>query len=237
MKNIKESYFLRSLQMAKKYILILTIIILLSGCNIYQVGNRLDYSGDDITYFSLNDALKKGPSNDMNYLKRLREQATNKNDKAILDQKINKIKERQQAIEEANAKRYKQEREEQEKKVRKEKERILTELEANRKELIKQGGGTLRNKSTQEVKKLVDTWDVHIVDMYYYFNTKEDVEIIIKYFSVEKFYQIFGRPERTQLIDDYYFLYYNCKDGIVQIGITASDFDDDEVSIKELNIF
>jgi hypothetical protein len=65
------------------------------------------------------------------------------------------------------------------------------------------------------------------------------------FFSAETFYKIFGKPERQQFLSgdglftvDSYFFYYDCKDGLVQIQVSAVVLDDDGiVLIKELNIF
>ena len=68
--------------------------------------------------------------------------------------------------------------------------------------------------------------------------TKKD-----KLFSLKNFQKVFGEPQRTQYLSmpyygNVYCLYYACKDGTVQIQVSASDLDDDAiVIIKDLNIF
>ena len=62
-------------------------------------------------------------------------------------------------------------------------------------------------------------------------------------FSLKNFSKVFGEPQRTQYLSmpyygNVYCFYYACKDGTVQIQVSASDLDDDGiVIIKELNIF
>lgn len=112
-------------------------------------------------------------------------------------------------------------------------ERKQIEFETKRKKLIQNSNGTLRDKSAQQVKKLVDSWREGS------WRCKEKPE----FFSLETFYKVFGKPDRKQFLssqfesDSYYFL-YNCKDGVVQIKVHAEWLDDNGiVLIEDLNIF
>ena len=123
--------------------------------------------------------------------------------------------------------------EERERLERKQAERERIEFEIKRKKFIQSGDGTLRDKSAQQVKKLVDSWR----DGLWRWQDSS------KFFSVENFYKVFGEPKRKQFLssrlesDSYYFL-YNCKDGVVQIKVHAEQLDDNGiVFIKDLNIF
>jgi hypothetical protein len=63
-----------------------------------------------------------------------------------------------------------------------------------------------------------------------------------KLFSSKNFQKVFGEPQRTQYssIPSYgsvYFYYYVCKDGTVQIQVSAGELDYDEVHIEDLNVF
>jgi len=109
-------------------------------------------------------------------------------------------------------------------------------------EFIQSGDGSVKNKTTPEVKKLVDRWR-------YYWSTdlaekmgwdwvrKNAVEIsYLKVLSLENFYKIFGKPWKTQFIENEYFLWFTCKDGIPVITVRVCDYDDGWVNILDLNI-
>jgi hypothetical protein len=124
-------------------------------------------------------------------------------------------------------------------KERKRVEFVRAEFERSRERLTKISKGTLKDKSAQEVKKLVDEWRQRSLSLE--LPSKE----YLAFFSAGTFYKIFGKPERKQFLSssglvtaDSYIFYYNCKDGIVQIQVSAVGLDDDGiVLIRELNIF
>lgn len=107
-------------------------------------------------------------------------------------------------------------------------------------EFMQSGDGSIKNKTTQEVKKLVDRWEdrwrirMGIVQE----NTRK---IFLEDFSLENFYKIFGKPWKTQYIKNApvnkeYILWYTCKDGTVLITVGEVAYDDGWVMISDLNI-
>ena len=132
-------------------------------------------------------------------------------------------------------------------------------------EFIQSGEGSVKNKTAQEVKKLVDHWrqywwikcaidnmgsdrdwlrknahrfsgiDLKWVglDVDWWQNAKgSNLEIL----SLESFYKIFGKPWKTQFIEDKYFLWYVCKDGHPIITVSVNEYDEGWVNILDLNI-
>lgn len=52
------------------------------------------------------------------------------------------------------------------------------------------------------------------------------------------FYDVFGEPEKRQLVGDNYYFYYNCKEGMVQLDINGYLLDnEDVVLIKSVNVY
>ena len=103
-------------------------------------------------------------------------------------------------------------------------------------EFIKNEDGSLKNKTTPEVKKLVDQWNYYWSD---HLIERMGQEWVIQnaeeVFNLEIFYKIFGKPWKTQFMEDSYVLWYICKDG--NVLITVGDvFDDGLVLIRNLNI-
>ena len=93
-------------------------------------------------------------------------------------------------------------------------------------EFIQNGEGSVKNKTTQEVKKLVDQW-----------KNRRWMERMEKMdFSSDNFYKIFGKPWKTQYLEDKYYLWYTCKGGYVQIAVSAYSFDNGWIDILDLNI-
>jgi len=164
----------------------------------------------------------------------LKEQATSEAIRRIIETKVSKFT--QARIERAESdKREEQERE------REEKERVellRTEFKKSRERLIQITNGTLKDKSAQEVKKIVDEWSQE--SLCWELSQKDYAD----FFSKITFYRILGKPERQQFLSgtpfvsaDYYLFYYNCKDGLVQIQISGVALDDNgRVFIEGLNI-
>jgi hypothetical protein len=158
-------------------------------------------------------------------LEYLKEQAASEEVKIIVDRKLSEYRQAQYAEKLQQA-------EERERLKREQAERERIEFETRRKELIQNSNGTLRDKSAEQVKKLVDGWK----------DRGPWWEADSKFFSTETFYKVFGKPERTQFLssqfehDSYYFL-YNCKDGVVQIKVRASSLDNNIVIVEDLIIF
>ena len=111
-------------------------------------------------------------------------------------------------------------------------------------EFIKNEDGSLKNKTTQEVKKLVDQWNYYWTDHLIErmgekwvwelaFQKKEEHENVS---NLEIFYKIFGKPWKTQFIEDRYVLWYICKGGNALITVSEDSFDDDWILILDLNI-
>lgn len=126
---------------------------------------------------------------------------------------------------------------------------------------IQNGDGSLKNKTTQGVKKLVDQWkhpwdvDADMIDWVLKNTTnpsdswsdfREKNKILyLEVFSLENFYKIFGKPYKTRFTskipllltdEDKYYLWYICKGGYVQITVGAKEFDEGWVKILDLNI-
>jgi len=56
--------------------------------------------------------------------------------------------------------------------------------------------------------------------------------------SISKFCEVFGQPHKKQLVDVEYYLYFECKDGMVQMQVVANSFDQGKkILIGSLNIF
>ena len=146
------------------------------------------------------------------------------------------------------------EEEERARQIRRERERQERELyekeqEAKHKrfkeewiEFIQTGDGSVKNKTTQEVKKLVDRWeDRWRIRMGTVRMGENAREIFLEDFSLENFYKIFGKPWKTQYIKNApvnkeYILWYTCKDGTVLITVGEYAYDDGWVNISDLNI-
>ncbi len=160
------------------------------------------------------------------------------------------IEERRRVAQEAWAKR---EREEQQIQAQKKAEEIRVAMKENRQRLIREAGGRLDDKSAEEVKRLIDNWrtpqgslQVNPYDFDLWQQYMKDYE---ESFDTGDFYEAFGQPERKQLINrpvagifglvdrDFYYFYYQCRDGTVQIEIDANSLSkEDIVLISGLNI-
>jgi len=114
-------------------------------------------------------------------------------------------------------------------------------------EFIQSGDGSVKNKTTQEVKKLVDQWEDRWKIRMGILRIGEDAigmirrrenarKIFLEDFSLENFYKIFGKPWKTQFIENEYFLWYTCKDGHPIITVGAYEYDEGWVNILDLNI-
>ena len=132
-------------------------------------------------------------------------------------------------------------------------------------ELTQYTAGSLKNKTSQEVKKSVDRWQslwehsrrkaiaykpvdntIELLGWEYLedvcwskvrelMNQSQEPDIC----SVESYYRVFGEPKRTQFLSAFgcYYFWYTCKDGNVQIQVDADLLDDNVVRIDNLNIF
>jgi hypothetical protein len=128
-------------------------------------------------------------------------------DQAVIDQRIAESRRERTVAYEQKMQRDYEQKMERERLEREQVEGRRIEFETKKKELIQNGNGTIRDKSAQEVKKLVDSW-------------KEESWRWIdgtEFLSVDNFYKVFGEPSRKQLLSSefepasYYFL-YECKD-------------------------
>jgi hypothetical protein len=110
-------------------------------------------------------------------------------------------------------------------------EDIRLAFRESRERLPRIGAGRLDDKSAEEVKKLLEGWTRGVDDL----NVDERGE----YFSADVFYRVFGQPQRKQFISsDYaYYLYYECKDGMVQIKVLAALLEENVVLVSDFNIF
>jgi len=162
----------------------------------------------------------------------LKEQTTNEEVRTTIDRKVSEFME-------AQREKVKRDREKQEQQERDRVERERAEFEKSRERLIKIANGSLKDKSAQEVKKLLGEWNRQR-----FLIPEKDKDTFSANFSAETFYKIFGKPVRKQFLSsigllmvDSYVFYYDCKDGLVQIRVDAGDLDDSGiVRIIELNI-
>jgi hypothetical protein len=144
---------------------------------------------------------------------------------------------------EARRQEVKQEQEKREQEERDRLEAVRAEFDKSRQRLTEMSNGTLKDKSAQEVKKLVDEWRRQ--ESLRWQLAQQDHAGFLANFSAGTFYKIFGKPERQQFLSSnegfltvgYYYFLYRCKDGLVQIQVSASLLDDDGVvMITDLNI-
>lgn len=104
-------------------------------------------------------------------------------------------------------------------------------------EFIQNEDGSLKNKTTQEVKKLVDQWNYYWTDhliermgQEWVIQNAEEVS------NLEIFYKIFGNPWKTQFMGDSYVLWYICKGGNALITVSVYAYDNGWINILDLNI-
>lgn len=123
-----------------------------------------------------------------------------------------------------------------EEQIRREQRARLEAWKANRAKFIENAPGSLKGMWAPEVKKLVGNWKDGEWDC-------EETDRA-EFFSVENFYKVLGKPERISLVENTaihggssYYLYYNCKGGLVQIEVYVEYFDQGTVHIRGLNIF
>jgi hypothetical protein len=126
------------------------------------------------------------------------------------------LQERQQAEETE----VKQKQEEEQKQT----EGIRLAFHESRDRLIRIGAGSLRDKSAEEIKKLVDGW----MDIYSYELNNND---LAKYFGADVFYKVFGHPQRKQLFGYAYYFYYECRDGMAQMKVPEEAFTEDNIVV------
>jgi len=56
--------------------------------------------------------------------------------------------------------------------------------------------------------------------------------------SAALFYNVFGKPNKKQLVGDNYYFYYKCKDGMIQLEINKYALDRfDDASIRSVNLY
>lgn len=117
-------------------------------------------------------------------------------------------------------------------------------------EFIQSGDDSIKNKTTQEVKKLVGQWNLRWAKRVGMVQTEVGMvqtemgepvtenakKIFLEDFSLENFYKMFGKPWKTQFIENEYFLWFTCKDGIPVITVRVCNYDDGWVNILDLNI-
>lgn len=124
---------------------------------------------------------------------------------------------------------------------RKRAEDIRFTLQESRKRLIREAGGTLGDKSAEEVKRLVDEWRQDGSGGRRWSLEREEYA---RFFGAGDFYKAFGQPQRKQLISgdgvfgsDHYYFYYQCRDGTVQMRIDAEPLSKENlVLVSELNV-
>jgi len=176
-------------------------------------------------------------------LDHLRLRATSEEVKTKADVKYSELSELVEAIRERERKEQEEKREEWERKERERVQGVRAEFKKSRQRLSQMSKGTLKDKSAEEIKKLMDHWKEEL-----YLVLLAGTEVFEGYypqfFSQETFYKIFGKPVRQQFISsnglstgDSYIFYYNCKDGLVQIQISAAALDDNGIVLIEgLNV-
>lgn len=163
-----------------------------------------------------------------------------------LDRKMNEYKQKRQAKYE-KARREQAELEQAE--YEREKKAKYEHWKKERAEFIRSGTGSLKDKTAQEVKRLVDRWIddrmIWLSDKHYALSVQGQympVEGDDEHYSLnslENFYKVFGKPQSTQFLSAFncYYFWYVCKDGKVQIEVDADRLDHDVVYIAGVNIF
>ena len=126
----------------------------------------------------------------------------------------------------------KSEQEARELEEKKRKEEICLAIKESRKQLFQEAGGRLDDKSAEQVKGLIDSWRQE--EKRWFLNQKDYSE----FFGKTDFYKAFGQPDKKQLISNYYYFYYACKDGTVQLEIDADSLSEENIiRVSEMNIF
>ncbi len=143
--------------------------------------------------------------------------------------------------------RQRRQREQEKYNIDKEQEAKYKHIKEEWDKFIQSGNGSIKNKTTQEVKKLVDQWEQEYLDK----AMAGNIEKIREVFSLENFYKLFGKPWKMQFISNFvsrddifgnfvsrdsYILWYICKGGYVQIIVSGYEYDDGWVNILDLNI-
>jgi hypothetical protein len=175
-------------------------------------------------------------------LRSLRQKSMNDNIRNAAGEALLGYQQDLQESKQAEETEFKQKQEEEQKQA----EGIRAEFRESRDRLIRIGAGSLRDKSAEEIKKLVDGWTPQKGDptQYYWFileflpNLND--EELREYFSADVFYKVFGQPQRKQFInsDGVYYFYYDCKDGLVQIEVPAELLSEKNVVlVSDFNIF
>ena len=123
--------------------------------------------------------------------------------------------------------------EDEEKKVQEQKELEETRLvfRVNRERILRIGAGNLHDKSAEEVRKLVNDWN-HEENRW-----KLNDRDLEEFFNLNIFHKTFGEPQRKQFFSGDFYFYYECKDGMVQVQVSAARLEKNLVFIDEFSIF
>ena len=170
----------------------------------------------------------QGEEETLHDLDLLKKQTSSNEIKTMIETKLSEFAQNQSE----RAERDKREQQEREREENERVEMLRDEFRKSRERLTQTTDGTLRDKSAQEVKKIVDGWNQDLSLRWEL--SKEDYA---HYFSSITFYKIFGKPEKQQFLAGDYLFYYSCKDGTVQFQVDENELDNGTIVIEELNIF
>jgi hypothetical protein len=261
-------------------VLVLAGLVFLSGCGLvgsYELGGE--------QMLTLDQAIARAAdTRDLWVLLSQASQLDRPNDKVIIEQELLSVSSNSQDIgtleslsrcalseeirkaaaealreHEQVEKEAEQRREEQRAQAQKEVQKQAEEIHLTRKEamqrLIREAGGTLDDKSAEEVKRLVDRWRAFYplcfgppLTLPEYGELLRDlIDKLEQLRATNNFYKAFGQPLRKQFIGgsngvfsspSYYYFYYRCRDGTVQMRIDGQELSGDNpmVFVSELNV-
>lgn len=105
--------------------------------------------------------------------------------------------------------------------AKKENERLNALYKKAGPDAIKTSEEPIKNKTAGEIEKMSQDWVREILP-----EQEAAKKAGVNTMSVELFYKVFGKPKKKVLIGDYYYFYYDCKDGTVTFAARQRLIDD-----------